>query len=88
MLDCYEAGELFKGNPSSELRRAYEFKNSYITQIAEDPHGTYTNCRTVVEAMGYKSATEADCENVRYIRECVSSSFSGCQLGLSHRSHQ
>ena len=37
-----------------------------------DKRGSYLNCRQVLDEMGLSHATDQDCNNVRYICECVS----------------
>ncbi|KAI8121832.1 Hexokinase-1 [Lucilia cuprina] len=72
MLDCCKAGALFKGNESEQLRKGDSFKTKYISQIEEENRGTYVIAREILEILGYKSPTDGDCENVRYICECIS----------------
>ncbi|TMW53113.1 hypothetical protein DOY81_001841 [Sarcophaga bullata] len=71
MLECCKAGALFKGNDSVQLRTENSFKTKHI-EVERDNRGSYTICRTVLEEMGYQNVSDADCENVRYICECIS----------------
>ncbi|XP_065371721.1 hexokinase type 2-like [Calliphora vicina] len=72
MLDCCKAGALFKGNESEQLNKENTFKTKFISQIEEEKRGTYVITKAILEMMGYKNPTDSDCENVRYICECVS----------------
>ncbi|KAM7361430.1 hexokinase type 2-like [Cochliomyia hominivorax] len=72
MLDCCKAGALFGGNESEQLRKENFFKTKFISQIEEENHGSYVIARAVLEIMGYKNPSDGDCENVRYICECIS----------------
>lgn len=72
MLECCQAGVLFNGNDSIQLRTEHSFKTKHISDIESEDRGTYTVCRTILADMGYEKTSDADCENVRYICECVS----------------
>lgn len=72
MLDCCQAGALFLSEESEQLRKENSFKTKFISQIEEENHGSHIIMKAILEMMGYKSPTDGDCENVRYICECVS----------------
>ncbi|XP_017780515.1 PREDICTED: hexokinase type 2 isoform X1 [Nicrophorus vespilloides] len=65
-------GLLFNGKGSDPLFTRQRFYTKYVSEIENEPHGTYNNCRQILEELGIKHASEQDCVNVRYVCECVS----------------
>lgn len=68
-----KAGLLFGGQGSDLLFKRYQFFTKYVSEIESDSPGSYFNCYDVLEEIGIFHATDEDCENVRYICECISS---------------
>ncbi|XP_055909640.1 hexokinase type 2-like [Eupeodes corollae] len=65
-------GILFKGQECDILMTRGTFFTKYVSEIEADEVGNYTNCRSVLEELGLNNATDEDCEDVRFICECVS----------------
>lgn len=65
-------GLIFKGQECDILMTRGTFFTKYVSEIEADEVGNYTNCRSVLEELGLNNATEEDCEDVRFICECVS----------------
>lgn len=63
---------IFNGVCSDVLRQRGQFFTKYVSEIEADEPGVYTNCRIVLEELGIPNFTDEDCENVRFICECIS----------------
>ncbi|XP_034952327.1 hexokinase type 2 isoform X2 [Chelonus insularis] len=67
-----DAGLLFNGRCSTDLRKKGKFFTKYVSEIEADPKGKYTNCREILSELGISNAADQDCENVRYVCSVVS----------------
>lgn len=66
-------GLLFDGQSTDMLNTRGRFFTKFVSEIESDKPGSYMYCRQVLEELGLDHATDYDCENVRYICQCVSS---------------
>lgn len=64
---------LFGGVGSDALFTRGQFFTKYVSEIETDKPGQFIYCREILDELGLQHATEADCANVRYICERVSS---------------
>ncbi|CAG0885823.1 unnamed protein product [Cyprideis torosa] len=72
LVDLAEQGLIFQGLNCEELMEKDRFYTKYISEIEGDKKGDYHNARLVLEELGLDDATNEDCENMRYVCECVS----------------
>uniref|UniRef100_A0A1A9V367 Phosphotransferase n=1 Tax=Glossina austeni TaxID=7395 RepID=A0A1A9V367_GLOAU len=72
MIECINAGALLKGNLSEQIRKQMVFDIKHMSEIEKEKGASYQSTRQVLETMGYKEATNEDCENLRYICNKVS----------------
>jgi len=72
LIDLVAKGLLFNGEGSDILNEKGQFFTKYVSEIESDKEGDYTNCRQVLEELGIDNVTDAECNNVRYVCECVS----------------
>uniref|UniRef100_A0A1A9WH76 Phosphotransferase n=1 Tax=Glossina brevipalpis TaxID=37001 RepID=A0A1A9WH76_9MUSC len=72
MIECINAGAMFKGNMSEQIQKQMSFETTHMSQIESQKEGTYEITRQILETMGYKQVTNEDCENLRYICNKVS----------------
>lgn len=64
---------LFDGIGSEALFTRGQFFTKYVSEIETDKPGQFTYCREILDELGLQHASDADCANVRYICERVSS---------------
>lgn len=64
---------LFGGVGSDALFTRGQFFTKYVSEIETDKPGQFIYCREILDELGLDHATDADCANVRYICERVSS---------------
>lgn len=64
---------LFGGVGSDALFTRGQFFTKYVSEIETDKPGQFVYCREILDELGLGHATDADCANVRYICERVSS---------------
>uniref|UniRef100_A0A240SX15 Phosphotransferase n=1 Tax=Glossina morsitans morsitans TaxID=37546 RepID=A0A240SX15_GLOMM len=72
MIECINAGALLKGNLSEQIRKQMVFDTKHMSQIENEKGDAYQSTRQILETLGYKEATNEDCENIRYICNKVS----------------
>uniref|UniRef100_A0A240SXF9 Phosphotransferase n=1 Tax=Glossina palpalis gambiensis TaxID=67801 RepID=A0A240SXF9_9MUSC len=72
MIECINAGAMLKGNLSEQIDKQMVFNTKHMSQIENEKEGAYQSTRQILETMGYKEATNEDCDNLRYICNTVS----------------
>lgn len=73
MVRFTREGLLFDGIGSEALFSRGQFFTKYVSEIETDKPGQFTYCREILDELGLQHASDADCANVRYICERVSS---------------
>jgi len=73
IVQCAEAGYLFNGKLSEELRTPHRFYTKYVSEIEKDVEGEeFLNTNTILDELGIDDLTLEDCNYVREICKAVS----------------
>lgn len=72
LIQLCQEGLLFEGIGSEVLAIKGRFPTKYISEIEFQPHGNHDRCREILKLLQVQYVSDEDCNNVRFVCECVS----------------